>query len=510
MDGRIGGKFIIKQGGITQGIASELGLTRAECKQISGSIWTQVINEFNNEQSMNVQNNRGATPNADNNYTVHENAVITFSKECWGRIVALINNALGKNIQVEDTEIATGTVSAQATQSTQTMIATQDAKPLTAQQIQRKEAHEQVVRQAVAILKQNWQLSGLGEHFTDEADRNLYLQCLDEIVYDADKTGAGHAEAGIIHIETDNEQVNTTTEMLKLLIHEANHAFLESKATQNNTLNYPTKAEETECETLALTATARLVNASQQGQLKGVDNQGKPTNATLESYDIYDHPITYYTDSNKVSATPGFQNWLQGYNKLADNLNGDITIQHAPSASITVPEGTEELADNDCIVINGQSYKVSDGGQLIQSTDTGRKLTITHDTAIKVHGKLYNISVQDKSVNELRNSSQLSISGGDVLTIQGFPPINIGQNAMLEGIDNTSITQLIVHHKNFETPTILGTIIFDEMKPTQEELNMVNPNLDPHNAVPFVIKKADGTEIKGTCYPNREQLTNLQ
>lgn len=50
MDGRIDGKFIIKQGGITQGIASELGLTRAECKQISGSIWTQVINEFNNEQ----------------------------------------------------------------------------------------------------------------------------------------------------------------------------------------------------------------------------------------------------------------------------------------------------------------------------------------------------------------------------------------------------------------------------------------------------------------------------
>ena len=66
MDGRIDGKFIIKQGGITQGIANELGLTGAECKQISGSIWTQVINEFNNEQNMNVQNNRGAKPNADN------------------------------------------------------------------------------------------------------------------------------------------------------------------------------------------------------------------------------------------------------------------------------------------------------------------------------------------------------------------------------------------------------------------------------------------------------------
>ena len=502
MDGKIDGKFIIKQGGITQGIANELGLTSAECKQISGSIWTQVINEFNNQQNMNVQNNRGATPNADNNYTVHENAVITFSKECWNKIVGLINSALGKNIQVEEAEDMT---SATATQTAQATKGTTETKQLTAQQLQRKEAHEQVVKQAVTVLKQNWQLSGLGEHFTNEADKNLYLQCLDEIVYDADKTGAGHAEAGIIHIETDNEQVNTTTEMLKLLIHEANHAFLERKATQNGTLNYPTKAEETECETLALTATARLVNASQQGQLKGVDSQGNPINATLESYNIYDHPITYYTDSSKVSATPGFQNWLQGYNKLADNLNGDITIQHHPTASVTAPQGTEELADNDCIVINGQSYKVSTDGQLIQGTDTGRKLTVTQDTTIKVHGKLYNISVQDKSVNELKNNSQLSINGGDILTIQGFPPIKIGQNAMLEGIDNTSITQLIVHHQDFSSPELLGTIIFDDMKPTQEELNMVNPNLDPNNAVPFVIKKADGTEIKGTCYPDRVQ-----
>ena len=507
MDGKIDGKFIIKQGGITQGIAGELGLTRAECKQISGSIWTQVINEFNNEQNMNVQNNRGTRPNADNDYTVHKNAVISFSKECWSKIVGLINSALGKNIQVDDVKNTDKTVATQTTQQTK---AAQESKPLTAQQLQRKEAHEQVVKQAVTVLKQNWQLSGLGEHFTNEADKNLYLQCLDEIVYDADKTGAGHAEAGIIHIETDNENVNSTTEMLKLLIHEANHAFLERKATQNGTLNYPTKAEETECETLALTATARLVNASRQGQLKSVDSQGNPTNATLESYDIYDHPITYYTDSNKVSSTSGFQNWLQGYNKLADNLNGDITIQHHPTASVTAPQGTEELADNDCIVINGQSYKVSADGQLVQGTDTGRKLTITQDSTIKVHGKLYNISVQNKSVNELKNNSQLSISGGDILTIQGFPTIKIGQNAMLEGIDNTSITQLIVHHKNFKNPTILGTIIFDDMKPTQEELNIVNPNFDSHNAVPFVIKKADGTEIKGTCYPNRGQLSNLK
>ena len=68
MDGRIDGQFTIKQGGITQGIAKELGLSSAECKQISGSIWTQVINEFNNEQNLSVSNNKNDKPNADNNF----------------------------------------------------------------------------------------------------------------------------------------------------------------------------------------------------------------------------------------------------------------------------------------------------------------------------------------------------------------------------------------------------------------------------------------------------------
>ena len=87
-DGRIDGQFIIKKGGITQGIVQELGLSSDECKQISGSIWSQVINEFNDEQNMNVKNNSGNTPNSINNYLVHENAIITFSKDCWNKIVS--------------------------------------------------------------------------------------------------------------------------------------------------------------------------------------------------------------------------------------------------------------------------------------------------------------------------------------------------------------------------------------------------------------------------------------
>lgn len=108
MDGKIDGKFVIqRKDGITQGIANELGLSAQECKQISGSIWTQVIQEFNDSNNMQVQNNNGINPNAENNFMVHENAIVTFSKECWKRIVDLINNALDKNIQVGEAEETT-------------------------------------------------------------------------------------------------------------------------------------------------------------------------------------------------------------------------------------------------------------------------------------------------------------------------------------------------------------------------------------------------------------------
>ena len=98
------GKFIIESGGITQGIQKELGLSVGECKQL-GSIWTQIINEFdgenNGQKNMTVTNNRGKNADKSTNYFVYTNAVIEFSKECWQRIVNLVNNALHKNIEIE-------------------------------------------------------------------------------------------------------------------------------------------------------------------------------------------------------------------------------------------------------------------------------------------------------------------------------------------------------------------------------------------------------------------------
>lgn len=102
-DGRIDGHFRIDKGGITQGIQKELGLSSQECKQL-GSVWTLIINEFDDSNNLQIANNKNETPNKSNNYEVHKDAIVQFSKDCWKRIVDLVNKTLHKNIQIEEVE----------------------------------------------------------------------------------------------------------------------------------------------------------------------------------------------------------------------------------------------------------------------------------------------------------------------------------------------------------------------------------------------------------------------
>ena len=102
-DCRIDGHFRIDKGGITQGIQKELGLSSQECKQL-GSVWTQIINEFDDSNNLQIANNKNETPNKSNNYEVHKDAIVQFSKDCWKRIVDLVNKTLHKNIQIEEVE----------------------------------------------------------------------------------------------------------------------------------------------------------------------------------------------------------------------------------------------------------------------------------------------------------------------------------------------------------------------------------------------------------------------
>lgn len=116
-DGRIDGRFIIDKGGITQGIQKELGLSNQECKQL-GSVWTQIINEFDDSNNIQVTNNKNETPNKSNNYQVHKDAIVQFSKDCWRRIIDLVNKNLHKNLQIEEPEIVDETQEANSSKNT--------------------------------------------------------------------------------------------------------------------------------------------------------------------------------------------------------------------------------------------------------------------------------------------------------------------------------------------------------------------------------------------------------
>ena len=250
------GKFTIQSGGITQGIQKELGLSKQECKQL-GSIWTQIINEFDDPNNIQVSNNHNNTPDKSNNYLVHKEAIVQFSEECWQRIVNLVNNALHKNIEVEDNN---GTQSSTSIAESETSVANQNPD-LEEVDLAGKVGEEKVeeykrycqgfVEKAKQILINNKENFGLTQKEID------YINSID---YESIKYGSARwdKQAGRIHINYNDQNVieafnNTNPNIplkpdvgyfVKLLLHEVKHADLN---TNQNTQN-----EEKACEGRAL------------------------------------------------------------------------------------------------------------------------------------------------------------------------------------------------------------------------------------------------------------------
>lgn len=102
-DGRIDGHFIVNTN-LATSLRNELGLSETECEQL-GSVWNQVLNEANNSSNYEVANKNQSQ---QNNSTVPIGGVIKFTKECWTKIVDMVNNALksfsNKQIQAEDAD----------------------------------------------------------------------------------------------------------------------------------------------------------------------------------------------------------------------------------------------------------------------------------------------------------------------------------------------------------------------------------------------------------------------
>ena len=412
-----------KNQGLISAIKTKLNAEQIDTSKCDASIWSQVLeqvtieNEQNKKEGKNLIYHKGNDMNGDghNNFVIFQ-GVIKFSQKLWNNICRIVKGeAIQNNAPAETPQNIS-----QAEKPTQ----------LTATQQQRLQQHKEIVQKSIEIIKAQFDACGLGDKFKG-TDKDLFLQCLDEIQYIGNKSGAGFAKWGTINIETDNEQINTTAQMVKLLIHEANHAFKQRKAEQNGTLNFPTKEEEMECETLALTTTAKMV-----GKVEGMDD-----------YEIYNHNISYYQNESLVQNDIGVQHWLEdSYLGLADNLSGDITITHL---------------------------------------------------------------IDRENVNN-NNSNSLKIQSGDVIKV-GDTEYTIGENAYLEGLNYTSVMQLIMHRKASDSeevrnsgPELYGHIVFDDMQPTEyekQELQKANSDYTHGSeGIKFTITRG-GKTITGTFYP---------
>ena len=412
-----------KNQGLISAIKTKLNAEQIDTSKCDASIWSQVLeqvtieNEQNKKEGKNLIYHKGNDMNGDghSNFVIFQ-GVIKFSQKLWDNICRIVKGEPLQNNAPAETP--------------QNISQAEEPTQLTATQQQRLQQHKEVVQKSIEIIKAQFDACGLGDKFKG-TDKDLFLQCLDEIQYIGNKSGAGFAKWGTINIETDNEQINTTAQMVKLLIHEANHAFKQRKAEQNGTLNFPTKEEEMECETLALTTTAKMV-----GKVEGMDD-----------YEIYNHNISYYQNESLVQNDIGVQHWLEdSYLGLADNLSGDITITHL---------------------------------------------------------------IDRENVNN-NNSNSLKIQSGDVIKV-GDTEYTIGENAYLEGLNYTSVMQLIMHRKASDSeevrnsgPELYGHIVFDDMQPTEyekQELQKANSDYTHGSeGIKFTITRG-GKTITGTFYP---------
>ncbi len=410
-----------KNQGLISAIKAKLNEEQIDTSTCNASIWSQVLEQVTVENEQRADNDKiyrgGNNINGEghSNFVIFQ-GVIKFSQKLWDNICRIVKGESVQNNQ--QSEISQNSH-------------IDKPKELTATQQQRLQQHKEVVQKSIEIIKAQFDTCGLAEKFKGD-DKKLFLQCLDEVQFAANESGAGFSKWGVINIQTDNEQVNTTAQMVKLLIHEANHAFKERKATQNGTLNFPTKKEEMECETLALTSTAKMV-----GNVEGMDD-----------YVIYNHNISYYKNESLVQNDSGVKNWLEGYSQLADNLSGEITITHLKN-------------------------------------------------------------MENQSNN---NDHSLKIQKNDVIKI-GNIEYTIGDNAYLEGLNHTSVMQLIMHRKASDSeelrnsgPELYGYVVFDDMLPTEyEKQQLQKTNCDytcGSEGTKFTITK-NGRTITGTFYPCR-------
>ena len=98
--------------------------------------------------------------------------------------------------------------------------------------LNRAEQHQQAINEARNYIKSNFKASGLAK----QVNESLFMECLNNITLDIESNGAGRVEDGILAIETNDTDISEWTEegttqarMVKLLVHEAYHLYLDKE-----------------------------------------------------------------------------------------------------------------------------------------------------------------------------------------------------------------------------------------------------------------------------------------
>lgn len=324
MDNSIDGKFVInKDEGITQGIAKELQLSKEECKKL-GSIWNQIINEFDNPENMVISNNNNVIANKSNNYLVHKGAIVEFSKNTWNKIVNIINSALNKNFKTLDND--------EIQQPTTNNIPSEIAETLS------NDNFKNTIEQTIPKQYQ----STLLEYLNPE---NGYI-----ITADENNLGAARYDNDSNKIIINNKSPNKSNkdDLIKILVHEGMHAAQKS--------SFNTQEEELLCEMSAIRTTATLV---ENGEANDNIIYGKKYS---ELNSMSDQELKEYLKLHFINDQTEGHFGVGAYSNRIIDKSGAITIHDATGKQIPLQAGSKISIGNKQYTLGNDVYIEGIGG----------------------------------------------------------------------------------------------------------------------------------------------------
>lgn len=219
-------------------------------------------------------------------------------------IAAIISDILGIDDAKENREIRSQITLRQVAIECTIAMYPKDTEDMTIRDVSireinaRAEAHKVAVEKAKNYIKKNFEHTKISNQFQTEADKKLFLDCLEKVGYDIESKGAGRSEDGVFVIETNNEILKNDTEMLVLLLHETYHTYSELKGRHHQK---GTKTEEAAAEMFALLSAADIINNN--------------PNENFPEHSRYGKKISEYKTKNDIVKNEDFEKWLNGYAK---------------------------------------------------------------------------------------------------------------------------------------------------------------------------------------------------